>query len=832
MKFYTNIAEISGKICIRGYDNGIRFAKRIPFQPTLFVKSDTDDNGWKTIDGIRVAPLVFASTSEARNFVEQYKEVDNFPIYGQSSFIHAYLAQEYPAEHIEWNIDWMRILTLDIEVGSENGFPKPEHATEEVTAITVMDKTTKEIVSFGCEDFTPHHDNIKYYKCKDEAGLLQAFIEYWASNVPDIVTGWNIQLFDIPYLVNRICKTFGEDVAKKLSLWGVRQRKVKTNFGEQQMYELDGVCVLDYLDLYKKFADRTQENYTLNHIASVELGEEKLSYDEYDNLFHLYKDNFQKFMEYNVKDVWLVYKLEEKLRMIELCITMAFDAKINFREVFSPIKFWDVLITNHLMKKKVVIPQQEGCFKREQFRGAFVKESQLGLHKWVVAFDATSLYPSLYLQYNTSPETVVNNDQDISIEDLLDKKVKLDWLKNENLGMAANGVCFRNDRVGYFPELVKRFFDDRQKFKKLMLQAKQKYVDTKDEKYLAISSRYDVYQRARKISLNSLYGAAGSPYFRFFSIRQAEAITVSGQLIFKTIERAMNAYMNKLMGNTVEKDYVIHGDTDSIYITLDDLVQTVFPEYVDPKKIVRFIDKVCKDKLSKVLDEACRDLAVYTNAYTNAISFKREKISDSGIWTAKKRYILRVYDNEGVTYDKPKVEVTGLEVVRSSTPASVRNMLRETIAIILNDKEKDLWTTVVEKKSEFFKLRPEDIAFPRSVNGVIEYADEKSIYVKGTPMHTRAALLYNRILYKLDLRKKYKTIQEGDKIKFLYLKEPNPLHENTIGFLSSFPKEFKLTEYVDYETMFKKAYLEPLKSILDVLGWNPEKVNTVDSLFE
>jgi len=666
--------------------------------------------------------------------------------------------------------------------------------------------------------------------------MLKAFISYWESNLPDVVTGWNIQTFDIPYLVNRICKLMSEDEAKKLSAWGIRERKVKTNFGgeEEEIFELDGVAVLDYLDLYKKFGKK-RENNKLDLIASIELGEKKMAYDEYDNLFHLYKENYQKFMEYNVKDVWLVYRLEKKLRLIELAITMAYDAKINYREVFSPIKFWDILIYNHLLKNKIVVPQQEGSFKREQYRGALVKESLKGLHKWVVAFDATSLYPSFYLQYNISPETLTDpslDKKDVTLDQLVNKDLDLAYLQEADLAMAANGVHFRRDRIGHFPVLVRRFFNDRQKYKKLMLEAKARFKETGSEEDKEAMSRYDVYQMARKISLNSLYGAAGSPHFRFFSIRSAEAITVSGQMMFKKVEKEMNAYMNKLMGNTVPKDYVVHGDTDSIYVTLDDLVQKVFPERVDPWKIVAFIDKVCKEKLSKVLDAACQDQADYTNAFTNAVSFKREKISDSGIWTGKKRYILRVYDSEGVKFDPPEVDVTGLEVVRSSTPQAVRDMLKSSIRVILNDSEVDLWADVAEKREAFFKLPPEDIAFPRGANGLAEYGDAGSIYKKGTPMQVRAALLYNDLIKRGKLDKKYRTINEGDSIKFIYLKEPNPLRENTIAFQNGLPKEFGLMQYVDYETMFSKTYLEPLTAILSVLKWSPEKVHTVDALFQ
>ena len=839
-KFYTNVTQLSGKICVRGYEDGQRFSKRIAYKPTLFVDRKDSESHWTTVDGNPVAPITFESVAAAREFVDKYKEVENFTIYGQTQFPYAYLAEAFPQDKIEWDINQLRIFNLDIEVASDAGFAKPENANQPITAISVMDKTTKQIIAFGCGDYVPHFDNIKYHKCENEHDLLQTFLAYWSFNYPDIVTGWNVKLYDIPYLVNRIHILFGEEVAKKMAPWPIRKKEVKGAKqwqhlrSDQTTYELGGIAILDYLDLYRKFIYTARESYSLNFICHVELKEEKLAYDEYDSLHDLYLKNFQKFMEYNTRDTWLVYRLEKKLRMLELAIMMAYDAKVNYEDIFSQVKFWETVIYNHLLTKKIAMPPKTGMAKREAYSGAYVKEPKPGLYKWVVSFDATSLYPSLILQYNISPDTLkdITLDQRIPVEDIIEQKVDLAWLKEQNIGMAANGVCFANDKQGFFGELVDKFFTERQMYKKAMLDAKKRFEKTKDPKDEEEAAKYKVYQEARKISLNSLYGAAGSPYFRFFSIRQAEAITLSGQMMIQFIEREVNDYFNKLLGNKEPKVYVVYGDTDSIYITLDDLVQKVFPNRVDPNVIVDFIDKVCKEKLSKVLDDACAKMATYSNAYRNAISFKRESITDSALWTGKKRYVMRVYDMEGVRYAEPEIKVTGLEVVRSSTPEVVRKMLKDAIKVILDDKQEKVWEFVANAREVFEKQVPEDIAFPRSVNGLDTYADEKTIYGHKTPMHVRASLLYNSLIVQHKLDKKYKMIQEGDKVKFLYLKEPNSLKENTIAFLSSLPKEFQLHRAVDYDTMFSKTFIEPVQGILDCLGWNTVKVNNLDELFE
>jgi len=838
VKFYTNVAQYKTKIYARGYENGQTFNRRENFKPTLFVESDKPSE-WKSHLGAQLSPINFESIVEARDFVEQYAEVDNFRIYGQTNYTHGYISEKF-TDAVAWNIDQIRISTLDIEVKSDNGFPNAQQAAEEVTAITVMDRATKEIVSFGCGDYTPHHDNIRYVKCETERQLLMEFLTHWTSNYPDIVTGWYVKYFDIPYLVNRLARVFGDETAKKLGLWYVKQRETEKFGQKRSFFELGGIAILDYQELYRKFTYSAQESYTLNHICSIELGEEKLSYEEYDSLHHLYRENFQKYMEYNNRDVWLVYRLEKKLRMIELCVTMAYDAKINYEEVYSQVRFWDTIIYNHLLTKKIALPPRPAGTRSEAYAGAYVKDPKVGAYKWVVSFDATSLYPSLILQYNISPDTIARPETDVqaNIESLIDhqggaefQRMGLHNLREHDWGMTANGVHFSNEKLGFFPELVDKFFQDRQTYKRKYLEAKKMFEETHDPKYQEDMSRYNVYQMARKISLNSLYGAAGSGYFRFFSIRIAEAITLSGQMMIQVMENTVNEYLNKVLKNETAKPYVIACDTDSVYITLDDLVQKVMGDTTDTNKIVNFLDRVCKEKLSPLLDEACYRMAVYTNAFKNAISFKRESISDYGFWTAKKRYALRVYDNEGVRYHEPEIKVTGLEVVRSSTPAVVREMLRGAIKVLMDGKQTALWDYVAAKKDEFLKCRPEDIAFPRSVNGMDKYRSASMVYEKGTPMQVRAALVYNHLLEKNKLTKKYRLIQEGDKIKFLYLKEPNTIKENTIAFSSSMPKELGLHAYIDYEVMFEKTFLEPLASILSCIGWTHSKVNTIDDLF-
>jgi DNA polymerase elongation subunit (family B) len=466
--------------------------------------------------------------------------------------------------------------------------------------------------------------------------------------------------------------------------------------------------------------------------------------------------------------------------------------------------------------------------------GAFVKEPEPGKYDWVVSFDATSLYPSIIMTWNMSPETLIDGqkylaDDEKSIERLLNREVNTKNIHDENVTMTANGQCFRKDFKGIFPQLIEFYFAERQKAKKLMLEAQTKYEETKDTKYLKEISSLNSKQMAAKILMNSLYGAMGNIYFRYYDIRIAEGITMTGQFIIRSVAKRMNEFINKEC-KTNDVNYSFYSDTDSTYITLGRFAMDRFPNE-SKSEIVGQIDNYCKQFIEPVINESCNSLSEYLNTYYKKISFKREVIADRGIWIAKKRYALNVHNAEGVAYDPPKLKVLGMEIVRSSTPAPVRKALKEAVHIALTQDEETIKKYVSNLEREWNKLEPEEIAFPRGVNGVKEYSDPNSIFRKSTPIHVRGALIYNHLLATKNLEKKYQKIQEGDKIKFLYLREPNPLGTHVITFLEGLPPEFRLRDYVDYETMFEKSFLEPLNSLLSCIGWRLKEQATLEGLF-
>jgi DNA polymerase elongation subunit (family B) len=747
---------------------------------------------------------------------------------------------------IDWDINHVSIAVIDIEVGSENGFPDPYQANEPITAICVKYLNGVATV-FGCGEFRNDREDVIYTKCDDEYDLCKKFLAFWSENCPDVISGWNVKFFDIPYLVNRITKILGDDDVKKLSPWNyINSRKAVVNNRELIAYEFTGVSTLDYIELYRWYAPggKSQESYRLDNISQVELGEGKISYDEFDNLHQLYRLDYQKFIEYNIKDVELIFKLENKLKLIELGLTLAYDTKTNYEDIFAQTRMWDSLIYNYLLDKKIIVPPKVVKSKTAAFEGAYVKDPQVGMHNYVASFDLNSLYPHLMMQYNISPETLVEpHDYTPEMRQIISSGVSVDklLLKEVNLSnmsgvtITPNGQFFSTTKKGFLPQMLEEMYVDRSKFKKMMIQAKKDYeVETDPNKKYELKNkiaRYDNLQLAKKVSLNSAYGALGSQYFRFYDLRMALGVTTAGQFSIRWIEAKINQYMNKLLDS--DKDYVIASDTDSIYLRLGELVEKVYGKKsgVPEQKIIEFMDKVCEEKLQPHIDKSYTELADYVHAYAQKMQMKREGLANKGIWTAKKRYILNVFNNEGVQYKEPKMKVMGLEMIKSSTPAAIREKMRKSIDIMINGTESDIHKFIEDFRSEFKQLPAEDISFPRGLNGLKEYSDNVTLYKKGTPIHVKGAILYNTKLKAMKLDKKYALIQEGEKIKFTYLKQPNPMKDTVISYPNRLPVEFGLQEFIDYDMQFNKAFLEPIKVILDCMNWTTEQQNSLESFF-
>ena len=816
MDFYTNVVQWGNFLLVRGVDNNQRVNFRLKYKPTLFVPvmKQTD---WKTLDGKSVTPYQFDCIKDAKDFLLKYESQPHL-VHGLNRFAYTYISDTFP-QKVNWNIDKILIMTIDIEVQCENGFPNPESAIEPLLSITVKNQQSKKIIVWGIQPYKNTREDVTYIRCPNEHDLIMEFMSFWTKNYPDVITGWNTDFFDIPYLANRIKQVCGEDKMRELSPWkNVSSKQIYSMGRNHLMYDIMGVSQYDYLQLYQKFTYTRQESYKLDYIASVELGEKK-DENPYETFREWYENDFQSFIDYNIQDVEIVDKLEDKMGLIDLALTMAYEGKVNYSDVFGQVKYWDILIYNFLRKRKIVIPQKSSHSKNEQYEGAYVKEPITGLHKWVVSFDLNSLYPHLIMQYNLSPETLLKSKhQDITVDDML-KGIKLNI--PDKTTMTPNGALFRTDKKGFLPTMMEELYNERVTYKKKMLSAQQEFENTKDNKYKKLISRYNNIQMARKISLNSAYGAIGNQYFRYYDKAIAEGITKSGQLSIRWIENRLNKYLNNVL--KTDDDYVIASDTDSVYLTLDKLVTKTIKSDNALSKTINFLDKVASESIEPYITKSYDELKQYTNAFANKMFMKREVIADKGIWVAKKRYILNVWNSEGVSYKEPKLKMMGIEAVKSSTPAICRQKIKDALELIMTSDEKELNKFVINFREEFLKVKPELISFPRSVKGLSKYFDSGTTFKKSTPMHIKGALIYNHKIKQNKLINKYPLIQEGDKIKFVYLKQPNPFTSNVITYITKLPKEFDIHNFVDYDIQFEKVFIDPLTLILNTIKWNIDR---------
>ena len=833
MSFYTCVNRYGNNMLYRGYDDQGKAVKaRLPFEPTMYLVSQKATGEWKTLQGQPVEPIKLESMSEASDFVKKYKDIDNFQVHGNSNFTAQFLNSKHPGK-IDYDSKLINVGNIDIEVQSDDGFPEPDQAKYPVTAICYKSSQLNTYYVWGTGDYDVSKTELEldgaevlYVKCAGETDLMLKFLNYWMHNCPDIITGWNIRLFDIPYLIKRTENILGKETVKKFSPFGItKYRQIAIKGRDMDAYEIYGVQQVDYYDLFTKFGFTygSQASYSLDHIASTVLGEKKLSYAEHGSLFGLYKSNHQKFIDYNIKDVQLVDKIDKQTGLMDLALVIAYKGGVNYADTFGTTGIWDSIIYRYLSDRNIAVPPSVAK-RKDSYPGGYVKEPRVGMTEWVTSFDLNSLYPNLIVQYNMSPETLLNGGGDFTIggvDHYLNNELTED-ARAMDVAVAANGSMYRKDKRGIMPEIIIGLYNERRTVKTDMLKLKQDYEKDKTADLDREINRLDNTQQAVKILLNSLYGALGNNYFRYFDLRIAEGITLSGQLSIKWAEKAMNEFLNKML--KTDDDYVIAMDTDSLYVDMSPLVKAV-----NPKDPVSFIDKACEEKIVPILAKSYDAMFERMNAYDSRMVMAREAIAGKGIWTAKKRYILNVFNNEGVQYAEPKLKIMGIEAVKSSTPQIVRDKFKKAYSLMLNSTEAELQKFVADFYEEFKSLPPEDVSFPRSVSDIVKWRDQHTIYKKGTPIHVRGALLYNKQVEKLNLS--IEGIKNGSKVKFCYMKMPNPLMENVISFNPFLPKEFGLHEHIDYEMQFNKTFKDPLKLVSDAINWELEHINSLESFF-
>lgn len=857
--FYTWVGKNRDELLVREIRDDQRKTFEVNFQPTLYTYAPHgQETQLSTLDGRAVSPLQFDSIGAANKHVRQSKNLEGYTLFGNDMYQYVYIAENYPGQ-IHYDPKQIVIANVDIEVGAKTGFLAAldtVNTPEEVTAITMKLSTENRYQVFGTKPFMPSED-IDYIECDDEGDLLEQFLAAWTKNYPDGMTGWNITGYDIPYLVNRLAKRLDKKRSNKLSPFGhIRQITLRRFGKEYTSYSIAGVNNLDYRELYLKNVLDPLETYALDYVAEIELGERKLDYSEYRNLWELYQKNYQKFIEYNIHDVRLVDRLEAKKRIIDLQMLVAYRSKVNMEDVMSQVRTLDAVIYNNLRDRNIVVPFREMDDKDEQFKGAFVKEPKPGLYYWVVSFDVNSLYPSLIAALNIGVETKQPRDQwepeqraeinRMSAHLMLERPPNWELFEGLNISMGTNGATYDKSRNSIFTDIIVDLLNARKEFRKNAEDAeaelesiKQQMEKTPDDPALKdraneldyIKSEFDLKQKMTKVLNNSLYGCVGNEFFRYYDTENAEAITVTGQFVIQYVEQSLNRFLNKSF-KTDNYNYVIAADTDSNYINLEPMVKKYMPDETDPKKIVEYIDKVCKKiiepEINRIFAEI-RDIFIHGNG--NFLAMKREVIADKGIWTKKKRYVLSIWDKEGIRYAKPKLKYTGLEMKRSTTPKSAREAMKKCCELILHGTQEELYQYVIEYREQFMATPIAEIAKPTGVKGLDKYSDAQSVTALGCPEHVRAALWHNHLIQEKGLQSVYPPILEGEKIKYVYLKMPNPTHQSVIGFQGSLPTEFGLDKYIDRKLLYTKCFFEPMQRIADAAGWKLEKSPNLASLF-
>lgn len=852
---YTYVTSRGNSIYYSGYDaNGKKINKKESFEPSLFVE---DINGThKCIFGETLSEQK-TSIQDYKNYVFQASKDPSLNLFGTIDPIYQFISEKWPDTE-GFDKSQINFVAFDIEVDSDRGFPYADRVEHPISAISLYSSKQNRYFSMGVKDFDKNLKYIdlegvklEYIKCESEAELIGIFITLIKKLQPDILTGWNIKTFDVPYFTGRARFLLGDKALNELSPFNF--------FNEIEVENLDGekipsvdfcIPILDYIELYKFFTYGDKESYSLDNIASEELEKEKLEYDG--SLHDLYLKDHQKYIEYNIWDVALVKLLNDQMKLIYLATYLSYICKINFEDVFTTVLKWDVLLYNELKDRGYVIPPQKRVSK-EPYLGGHVHEIEPCKKDFVVVYDINSLYPTIYIDWNVSPETLVENlklqrtierliDHDKTFPQKMSFEEELNWrvavrkeymdradaclqdfdnsfLKENNVSMTANMEFWSLEKRGFVSDIMEKIYLRRVEIKKKM--------KTDKDPSLGIA------EQALKILLNSGYGAFANVGLRYVDYKVASAITCTGRMIIKTLIEKLN----QRIGSAGDCFYC---DTDSVMISMGPLMEKIENKYGKGSKKSL---EVLRDKIAEVIEDEIVKITTGIshkfNNYKNTLALKREGIADAGIFLKKKRYLLRNIENGSSFMDKPKIKIKGFEIVRSTTPKEIKKQLRYVINEFLFDERlEDFKKYMNDYYSEYVKFAPHIVARNVGVSDIEKWLDGNTIK-KGVPIHVRASILYNLLVVKYGLESKgiVQRIRSGDKVKYVYLKEPNPLRENVLAFFEKMPVEFGSEQYVDYETLFEKTMLKPLEALTEIFNinnlkkWLDDSKESIDNFF-
>ena len=867
MNHYTSFFRRGNKVYIRELVQGQteREMRTIDYMPYLYIPcSESESNTkYKNLAGQHLKEVQFQSISSLRAYTDSV----NGSLYGYPRHEYACVDNEYPTEEITYNFNDLRVVYLDIEVNSDTHYSSVENPDQ---AVILMQLQMGEMCYIlGTKFYESYDDKLIYIQCKDEVDMLKKFVRLFRKLDPDIISGWNSSGYDIPYLKTRCDMLEIPDVFKRLSPFNQINESDEIVFGKPQLrVELMGIQHLDYIHLIKKFDLKKYENYKLGTVAQEILKKTKVEFEG--SLSDLYVTDYNEFVRYGLVDTQLVKEIEDEKNLIQLVVMVAYMDKVNFVDSYSQVRMWDnkfmVYLKHHYnVQVPYVIAKESSDFEEEEegkFEGAYVFEPIPKKYSNIMSDDVQSLYPSIIIASNASPETYRGN-HDKNVEFFLQDQTEYQkYLKENDYSSLANGSVFSRKKQGFVPEIIDSVFRMRVKAKEVMTQAKKDAAVIEKELqkrgvHLEFSSKTDIElkamlvdlytiasinkikQNALKVKINSAYGALGNPYFRFYQRDIAEGITLTGQTLLKTVIPQLNILLEKFHSDA-NWAKVIYGDTDSIYYSLDGVVQKYVPATATIEERVEFMDRFHKKYIQPVIAMHTQSLHDKLNVFENRLKFVRDVIADTGIFLAKKRYMLQVWDAEGVRYAEPEQKLMGIDAVKSSTPKYCREKIKQAIDIMFNHNNDELIDFLVATEREFKKLPVEQIAFPRGISDIEKYTiesaandffgDENDATIeakKGCPIHVKASIFHNKLLMEKGLDTRVPLITNGDKIKFCYLKNPNPIANNSIAFDDKLPVEFGLHKYLDYKLQYEKSFLDGIKAITNVIGWTTERNNAL-----
>jgi DNA polymerase elongation subunit (family B) len=834
--------------------------------PLYFYIPTDEESEYKSIFGNNVKRKTFETYGKMREAKEMYKAAGRNLYESDIDVENRYLLDKWSG--VDFEKPKFDIHFLDIEVHSEKGFPKAEDAAWPITVITVYSTKYQRYFVFAEKEFDRNYvdedgnqvlSDKDWVKCFDtEEELIETFIGFVKKTHPDVISGWNSNLFDIPYIINRGYKLLGEKKTNQLSPIGfIKSVTKKLRFGrEQEVYEIAGINLIDYIDLYKKYRPVEQSSYKLDYIAKVEIDEKKLAYTG--SIKELYNNNWQRYVEYNIQDVGLLVRLDQKLGFMDMMFGICYNCRVPFEQFQKTVRVLDGAFISRLMLDKIIVPDSDPS-EDSEYDGAFVKDPRVGCWDWIISYDATSLYPSIMMQHNISPETKVykcNRKATEIIKLILSGEEVETWEKNveatddgmtvsdmvteikdNNYSIASNGAVYRHDKPGIISRFVKEWFDNRQTHKKLQFKCHEE-GDVDGERL------NKMLQQNYKILINSVYGYVGTIYSRFYDKDNALAVTATGQEVIKTAMDSVDDFFREKwaesgpgtkVGAKPIPNTVVYGDTDSLYTHAGAVLESFgYKDFDDTQKAAKFLDEKISPIFVKVIDAAEKKLALKAmNCPECMIVFKREMVARRGIFIAKKRYVAWVIIGE----DGPvhpgsdhEIEVKGLEAVRSSTPEKTREKLIEFYKVLLQTQDKKKTNDYVKAiYTEMVSSEANDIAKNSSANNIAKWTGLDGEPIKGTPFHIKGCIGYNALLKRAGIENDYESIYEGDKVKVVYIKNCQSFMDyahDVISWKGTLPKEFGVI--IDVDKMAQKVWVEPLKVFYSILNWQLPSFDTED----